>query len=84
MRVFVFISGRDRDVVGFTANQRGANLPPDYAPWNPAAAGGAVLLGDDADHVSDANIVLDGIRRDGYFLAVGGYENDEPSSPARH
>jgi hypothetical protein len=84
MRVFAFISGRDRDVLGFTAHQDGANLPSGYAPWNPAAAGGAVLLGDDADHASDANIVFDGIRRDGYFLAVGGYEDDAPINPARH
>jgi hypothetical protein len=83
MRVFVFISTKDRDVLGFTANQAGANLPSEYAPWAPATEGGTVLMGD-AENESDADIVLHGIQRDGFFMAVGGYE-DEPRPPAtRH
>jgi hypothetical protein len=78
MRVFVFISAKDRDVLGFTADQAGANLPREYAPWTAATEGGAVLVRD-AESESDADIVLDGIRRDGFFMAVGGYE-DEPLS----
>jgi hypothetical protein len=77
MRVFVFISTKDRDVLGFTAGQAGANLPPEYAPWTPATEGGAVLV-HDAESESDADIVLDGIRRDGFFMAVGGYEGELP------
>lgn len=30
--VFVFISARDREVLGFTADQTGGNLPAAYAP----------------------------------------------------
>jgi hypothetical protein len=76
MRVFVFISAKDQDVLGFTADQVGANLPREYAPWTAAAEEGAVLA-QDAESETDADIVLDGIRRDGFFMAVGGYE-DEP------
>ena len=75
MRVFVFISTTDRDVLGFTADQAGANLPPEYAPWTPATEGGAVLV-HNAEDESDADIVLYGIRRDGFFMAVGGFGNE--------
>ena len=75
MRVFVFISIRDREVLGFTPDQTGGNLPLPYAPWHPASEGGAVLVGDD----SDASVVLEGIRKHGFFLAVGGYEDEEPA-----
>jgi hypothetical protein len=80
MRVFVFISTKDRNVLGFTANQSGSNLPPDYAPWEPAAPGGAVMVGSDPD----AGVVQAGIRRDGFFLAVGGYEDEPRSQPRAH
>ena len=77
MRVFVFISARDQDVLGFTADQVGANLPREYAPWTAATEGGAVLV-HDVESESDADIVLGGIRRDGFFMAVGGYEDELP------
>jgi len=32
----------------------------------------------DAEIESDADIVLAGIRRDGFFMAVGGYEDELP------
>lgn len=84
MHIFVFYSRIDTEVLGFTHDATGRKLPPEYAPWESAAAGGAVLLGDDPDHVSDANIVLDGIRRDGFFLAVGGYEDEGPRRTTAH
>jgi hypothetical protein len=79
MRVFVFISTRDRELIGFTADQEGANLPPGYGPWRSAAEGGAVLLnGGDADPVTEA------VTRDGFFLAVGGYEDEPPIIASIH
>jgi hypothetical protein len=77
MRVFVFISAKDHDVLGFTTDQVGVNLPREYAPWTAAAEGGAVLV-HDAESESDADIVLDGIHRDGFFMAVGGYGDELP------
>jgi hypothetical protein len=77
MRIFVFISAKDQDVLGFTADQVGANLPREYAPWTAAAEGGAVLV-HDAENEPDADIVLSGVRRDGFFMAVGGCEDELP------
>lgn len=79
MRIFVFVSTRDRDVLGFTANQTAKNLPADYAPWEPAEDGGAVLLGG-----GDADPVTQAVRRDGFFLAVGGFEDEEPTHSTTH
>jgi hypothetical protein len=73
MRVFVFISTKDREVIGFTADQEGGNLPPGYGPWRSAAEGGAILLGG-----GDADPVTEAVSRDGFFLAVGGYEDEPP------
>src|ERR1700760_2427789 len=33
MKVYVFQSGKQPDLVGFTVDATGANLPPDLAPW---------------------------------------------------
>jgi hypothetical protein len=71
MRVFVFISTRDPALLGFTTKQAAENLPAHYAPWRPAEAGGAVLLGG-----GDADPVVEAVRRDGFLLAVGGYEDE--------
>ena len=79
MRVFVFISTRDREVIGFTTDQEGGNLPPGYAPWRSAAGGGAVLLGG-----GDADPVIEAVSRDGFFLAVGGYEEELPIIASIH
>ena len=80
MAIFVFISTRDPNVVGFTASQDGGNLPFQYAPWRPATDGGAVMLGDD----TDASTVMDAVRRDGFFLASGGYEDEPRPPPTAH
>jgi hypothetical protein len=77
--IFVFVSSKDREVLGFTADQTGGNLPSGYAPWEPATGGGAVLVGsDDADPVTEA------VRRDGFFLAVGGYEDEGRGASSVH
>jgi hypothetical protein len=82
MRVFVFIYTKDREVLGFTADQAAANLPPDYAPSKPATHGGADLLGDYPD--DDAHFALEAVRSDGFFLAVGGYEDEGLVRPTAH
>jgi hypothetical protein len=71
MRVFVFISAKNPALLGFTTSQAAANLPTHYVPWRPAEAGGAILLGG-----GDADPVVEAVRRDGIFLAVGGYDNE--------
>jgi hypothetical protein len=79
MRVFVFISARDPDLLGFTASQAAENLPADYAPWLPAEAGGVVLLSG-----GDANPVIEVVRRDGFFLAVSGNADEDFVRSTRH
>lgn len=68
MQVFIFQSGKDSDVAGFTAQRDGGNLPADFAPWKPL--GGSVMqIGDSIAGVTDnAGAVLGGIRRDGFYL----------------
>jgi hypothetical protein len=79
MRIFVFASAKDPGLLGFTASQAAENLPVDYAPWIPAETGGAVLLGG-----GDADPVIEVVRRDGFFLAVGGYEDEVLVRSAHH
>jgi hypothetical protein len=76
--IFVFMSTRDRQLLGFTADQAGGDLPQGCAPWEPATEGGAVLVGGDTGPVSEA------VRRDGVFLAVGGYEDESSPNPLIH
>lgn len=64
MHIFVFNSLKDADVIGCSHDATGGNLPVEYAPWEPAGAGGAVLIGGDVGPVAEA------IRRDGFFIAV--------------
>ena len=79
MRIFVFISAKDPELLGFTASQAAENLPVVYAPWIPAETGGAVLLGG-----GDADPVFEVVRRDGFFLAIGGYEDEVLVRSAHH
>ena len=68
MRVFIFRSGKDLYVVGYTQVSDGKNLPGEFAPW--------VSLGDDAIQrgqslagIGPADRIIDGIERDGFFVA---------------
>jgi hypothetical protein len=64
MHTYVFNSLTDHDVLGFTHNATGSNLPLEYAPWQLATEGWAVLVGGDVGPVAEA------IRRDGFFVAI--------------
>jgi hypothetical protein len=64
MYIFIFNSRQDSGVVGFTPDVTGGNLPPEYAPWEPAKEGGAALIGKDIGPFGQ------GLSRDGYYIAV--------------
>jgi hypothetical protein len=64
MMIFVFLSAIDRDLVGYTADPSGTNLPPAYAPWEAANQGSAVLTGGEAGPLTDL------VRRDGFIIAI--------------
>jgi hypothetical protein len=69
MQVFVFYSEKDGDIAAFTNDQDGQNLPAEFAPWKPLG-GGAMRVGDNLAGASGrGNAVMDGIARDGFFLA---------------
>jgi hypothetical protein len=34
MKIYIFQSGKEPDVVGFTVDETGANLPASLAPWS--------------------------------------------------
>jgi hypothetical protein len=80
MRVFVFISTVDQDVLGFTSEKSGSNLPPSYAPWTSATPAGAMMMSGDPD----AELVMQAIQKDGFCLAVGGYEDEPEKSVTIH
>ena len=69
MRVFIFRSERDSEVCGFTADRYGGNLPSTFAPWK--ALGPREMQSDDPLEkvLGGANAVLNGIRRNGFFLS---------------
>jgi hypothetical protein len=68
MQVFIFRSEKDTDVVGFTAQRDGRNLPVEYAPWK-SLGGNAIQTGDNlAGVTSGADNVREAIRRDGFYL----------------
>jgi hypothetical protein len=69
MQIFIFGSTADVDVVAFTKDQSGKNLPSDFAPWQPLG-GSLIQSGDSLAGVSGgADAVIEGAARDSFFLA---------------
>ena len=64
MRIYAYVSGKSPNIVGFTGDETGGNLPDKYAPWTPRHDGRAVATGDGTDPVSAV------VQRDGYFIAA--------------
>ena len=75
MDVYLFLSGSTWNVSAFTADQSGANLPAEYAPWTPAN-GGRVMLAGAEDPVSRA------VSKDGFFLLGGRHGPHRPRCSA--
>jgi hypothetical protein len=64
MQIYVYLSKKDADIMAFTLDVTGRNLPESDGPW---------VLGDNPD-VLDAGAGLGPvsafIQQDGYFIAV--------------
>ena len=68
MKVYSFHSKKNHQVYGFTPDATGGNLPPAFAPWakfheldvNPGDPPRVAVKSED---------ILEGIRRDGFYLA---------------
>ena len=81
MQVFIFLSQKDADVVGFTGQRYGSNLPAEFAPWNPLD-NSAMQLGTPLAGITDgSNAVLQGIQQDGFYLARSGVRVTRSTSP---
>jgi hypothetical protein len=68
MQLYIFNSDKDPDVVGFTKDACGANLPSDLGPWT-ASGSRALPIGIEIDALVP---VLTAIEEDGFYLARGG------------
>jgi hypothetical protein len=64
MCIYVYVSQEDPDILGFTSDITGANLPGKHGPWKPSNGGAAVVTGDGTDPVTAI------VRRVGYFIAT--------------
>jgi hypothetical protein len=64
MRIHVFVSHEDPDILGFTSDEGGANLPDALGPWHKDAERGVVIDRDD-DPIAQV------VRRDGFFVSTG-------------
>jgi len=62
MKIYAYSSQKDPNVLGFTRDITGKNLPGKFAPWESSNAG-AVVIGNGDDPVSTA------VQAYGYFIA---------------
>jgi hypothetical protein len=64
MRIHVFVSDKDPDILGFTSDEIGTNLPDTLGPWRKDAERGVVIDRDD-DPIAQV------VWRDGFFVSTG-------------
>jgi hypothetical protein len=64
MRIFVYISENDPDILGFTSDETGSNLPHDLGPWGREEVPGIVILDTPGDPIAEA------VRRSGFHLVI--------------
>ena len=64
MRIHVFASDKDPDILGFSSDETGANLPDTLGPWHKDTDRGVVIDRDD-DPIAQV------VRRDGFFVSTG-------------
>jgi hypothetical protein len=72
MKLYIFRSTIEADVFGFTADQTGANLPLELAPWECAIGAAAIYAGSSVDELAPSDPVLKAVDRDGFYLARSG------------
>jgi hypothetical protein len=75
MKVFIFQSGRQPDVVGFTRDGTGGNLPAALAPWSAwtewtaSEEEAAIEASPEAAGGGASASAVEAIERDGYYVA---------------
>jgi hypothetical protein len=64
MRIYVFVSRKDPNVLAFTSNETGDNLPAALSPWYQEVIPGISVIDIENDPISEA------VRQHGYFVAT--------------
>jgi hypothetical protein len=64
MRIYVYVSQQDRELVGFTSDEAGANLPDELGPWHQEELSGVIVIGVGDDPITEA------VRHDGYCIVT--------------
>lgn len=65
MRIYVYVSVRDADILGFTSDETGGNLPEQLGPWDREDdLLGVVVIGTEDDQIAKA------IRADGFHIVT--------------
>jgi hypothetical protein len=64
MRVYAYWSQANPDLLAFTADQTGQNLPIERGPWEVSNDGNPIVTGDGGDPVTTI------IQNAGYFIAI--------------
>jgi hypothetical protein len=66
MRIYVYVSQQDPELIGFTADRAGANLPDKLRPWHQEELSGVVIVvigvGDDP--------ITEAVRHNGYCMVT--------------
>jgi hypothetical protein len=65
MRIYVFVSENDPDLLGFTSDQTGANLPAEHGSWREEVEPGVVVIDIDDDPIAQV------VRRYGFCISTG-------------
>jgi hypothetical protein len=81
MKLFSFESKKKLDTVALTPDSNGANLPVALAPWVRLEEV-TINRGERGRIIADSDEILDGIERDGYFLAAVKVDIRETVVPA--
>lgn len=74
MKITLFRSTVASDIFAFTADETGANLPGQLAPWQKAghSASARAYAETSLDGLPSSDPVIKAIERDGYYLARSG------------
>jgi hypothetical protein len=68
MRIYAFVSQTDPEIIGFTLDKAGDNLPRGLGPWKREEIPGIMVITEAGDWISD------NVERDGFYVV------DKPSS----
>jgi hypothetical protein len=72
MQVYIFRSVKVTDVFGFTEDEAGRNLPPEFSPWSRQGEAQAIRAGGGPGAAADGDAIRRALRIKGYALTRAG------------